>query len=136
MKCGDLVAGDLAAFARLAPLRDLDLELLGHREIAGGDAEPARRHLLDLGVGDVGPGSSYQSWSSPPFAGVGAGAEPVHGDGQRPVRLGTERAERHRGDDEALDDGLRRLDLVEWYGLARRHTRIRSRTAVGACWAT
>jgi len=38
---------ELAAFARLRPLRDLDLELLRVRRVLGRDAEPAGRDLLD-----------------------------------------------------------------------------------------
>src|SRR5690606_550256 len=43
----DLVAGQLAAFAGLGALRDLDLDLVGIDEIFGGDAETARGDLLD-----------------------------------------------------------------------------------------
>mmetsp|Transcript_13636 Transcript_13636/g.39086 ORF Transcript_13636/g.39086 Transcript_13636/m.39086 type:complete len:503 (+) Transcript_13636:715-2223(+) len=48
-----LGAGQLAALARLCALRDLDLDLLGGHEVRGRHAEAARRHLLDLGRGDV-----------------------------------------------------------------------------------
>ena len=47
------------------------------------------------------------------LAAVGLGADPVHGDGQRLVRLGRERAQRHAGRDEALPDLGDALDLVE-----------------------
>ena len=63
---GHLVAGDLARPRRACSLRDLDLQLLGHREVAGGDPEAAGGDLLDLGVRDVRTASSYQVWSSPP----------------------------------------------------------------------
>ena len=43
----DLVAGQLAAFARLGALRHLDLQIVGVDEVLAGDAEPRRRHLLD-----------------------------------------------------------------------------------------
>ena len=42
-----LVARQLAAFAGLGALRDLDLQLVGIHQIIRGDAEPAGRHLLD-----------------------------------------------------------------------------------------
>src|SRR5712691_9786819 len=43
-----LPAGQLAALAGLGPLRDLDLHLLGARQVLGGDAEAAGRNLLDF----------------------------------------------------------------------------------------
>ena len=47
---GHLVARQLAAFARLRALRDLDLQLVGVHQIFGGHAEPGGGHLLDLGA--------------------------------------------------------------------------------------
>jgi hypothetical protein len=47
------------------------------------------------------------------LAGVRLAADAVHRDRQRGVRLGGDRAERHRAGGEALDDLLGRLDLVE-----------------------
>ena len=46
----DLVAGQLAAFARFRALRDLDLELIRIDEIFGGHPEAGRGHLLDPGA--------------------------------------------------------------------------------------
>ena len=43
----DLVAGELAALARLGPLRHLDLQLVGVDQVLARHAEPARGHLLD-----------------------------------------------------------------------------------------
>ena len=43
----DLVAGELAPFAGLGPLRHLDLELVGVDEVLARHAEPARGDLLD-----------------------------------------------------------------------------------------
>ena len=108
----DLVAGELTAFAGLRALRDLDLDLFGMHQVFGGDAEAAGGDLLDLVVEqvrrrrraveidvDVGliDGGIFAA-----FAGVGARAEHVHGGGDGLVRLGTERAERHRAGDETL----------------------------------
>ena len=53
---GDLEAGQLAAFAGLGALRDLDLEFLAVVEILGGDAKAARGDLLDHRVGVVAIG--------------------------------------------------------------------------------
>jgi hypothetical protein len=50
------------------------------------------------------------------FAGVRLAADAVHGDRQRAVRFGRNRAERHGAGGEALDDLLRRLDLVQRHG--------------------
>ncbi len=47
---GRLATGQLAALARLRTLGDLDLELVGAREICRGHPEPRRRDLLDPGV--------------------------------------------------------------------------------------
>src|ERR671933_259949 len=47
------------------------------------------------------------------LAGVRLAAEAVHRDRERLVRLGRERAERHRAGGEALDDLAGGLDLVE-----------------------
>src|ERR1700735_2224421 len=46
-------------------------------------------------------------------AGVRLAADAVHCDRQRRVRLAADRAKAHRPGREALDDLLRRLDLVE-----------------------
>ena len=47
------------------------------------------------------------------FARVALAADAVHGDGQRLVGLGRDRAEAHRAGAEPLDDLLGRLDFVE-----------------------
>jgi len=109
----DLVSRQLAAFARLRALRDLDLQHLGADEVLGRDAEPARSHLLDLGVAlRAVAGRVFAS-----LARVGAGAEPVHGDGKRLVRLGRQGAERHPCAVEARQDVLQRLNVLEGNGL-------------------
>ena len=89
-EAGDFVPGDLAAFAGFAPLGDLDLQLFGHREIAGGDPEPSGGDLLDLGVRDVRTILVVPGLVLAAFTGVGAGAEPVHGDREGAVRLRTQ----------------------------------------------
>src|ERR1700761_8167545 len=43
---GDLVTWELAAFAGLGALGDLDFDFLGMGEVFGGDPEASRRHLL------------------------------------------------------------------------------------------
>src|SRR5205085_12640709 len=49
----DLVAGQLAAFARLRALRHLDLELVGVDQVVGRDPEAAGGDLLDRGAAQV-----------------------------------------------------------------------------------
>ena len=77
----DFVAGQLAAFAGLGALRDLDFQFFGVGEVFSGNAEARAGHLLDLVIeqrrravdGRV-DGRVFAA-----FAGVGAGAEQVHG---------------------------------------------------------
>ena len=78
-------------------------------QVLGRDAEAAGRDLLDLRVllGAV----ARRILAA--LAGVGAGAEAVHRDRERLVRLRRQRAERHAGAVEAREDRLDRLDLVE-----------------------
>ncbi len=143
----DLAARQLAALARLGALRHLDLQLVGGDEVLGGDAEAARGDLLDLRaqrvarlqrvVGDdvaladdvaevraFGDRLAAQLGAVArrilaAFAGVRLAADPVHRHCQRRVRLGRDRAERHRAGGEALDDLLGRLDLVDRDRLGR-----------------
>src|SRR5678816_2940018 len=78
----DFVSGDLPALAGFAPLRNLDLQLLGHREIASSHPEPSGGDLLDLGVRHVGTSLVIPGLVLSAFARIGAGAEPVHSDGK------------------------------------------------------
>src|SRR5258705_8493234 len=110
----DLVAGELAAFARLRALRHLDLELVAIDEVVAGDAEASRRDLLDgapaevaVRVGDV------SGRVLAPLAGVRLAADPVHGDRQVLVRLARDRPDRPRAGLEALHDRGDRLDLLD-----------------------
>ena len=110
----DLAAGQLAPFARLRALRNLDLQLVGVGEIPDRDAEAARGDLLDRRALRVAVGQRLEPLGVfAAFARVALAAEAVHGDGQRFVRLGRDRAEAHRAGAESLDDLLGRLDFVE-----------------------
>src|SRR5262249_59702298 len=111
-----LVAGELSALARLCALGDLDLQLVGVDQVLGADPEAGAGDLLDgaapqvtVGVGDVAARLLAA------LAGVAAPAEAVHRDGQGLVRLGADAPEAHRPGDEAPDDGLQRLDLLDRY---------------------
>src|SRR5581483_455025 len=110
----DLVARQLAAFAGLGALRDLDLHHVGIDQIFRRDAEAAGRDLLDGGTHRVAIGQrlvAIRLFAT--FAGVRLAADPVHGDGERGVRLARDRTVRHRAGGEAAHDVLRRLDLVD-----------------------
>ena len=115
----DLVAGQLAAFAGLGALRHLDLHHVGideifrrHAEAAGGDLLDRRAHRIAVRH----PLEAVRFLAA--FAGVRLAADAVHRDGERGVRLARNRAERHGAGREALDDVLRRLDLLERHRLA------------------
>ena len=105
----DLVAGQLAALAGLGALRHLDLQVVGVDEVLAGDTEPAAGDLLHgrppLVVQPLAVLAA--------LAGVGLAAEPVHGDGQRLVRLLRDRAVGHRPGGEPRDDALDRLHLLD-----------------------
>ena len=105
----DLAAGQLAAFARLRALRNLDLQLVGVGQIPDRHAEAAGGDLLDRRALRVAVGQRLEPLGVfAAFARVALAAEAVHGDGQRFVGLGRDRAEAHRAGAEPLDDLLGR----------------------------
>src|ERR1700681_14949 len=115
----DFMAGKLPALAGLCPLRDLYLQFLSVNQIVTGNAESARRHLLDRAV------SRIAAWIDEvaarifaALAGVALAAETVHGDGQRLVRLFANRTVGHRSSFEALDDFCDRLNFIDMDRLA------------------
>ena len=128
----DLVAGQLAALARLGALGDLDLQHVGVDQVVRRHAETSRRHLLDLGVLPLGavtgrdPRRPRRSWSARPA---------VHGNGQRLVGFRRERAEGHAGGVEAREHLLLRLHLVDGESAARSSLNgaSRSRSGRGRC---
>ena len=105
----DLAPGQLPALARLGALGDLDLQHLGIDQVLRGHPEAARGDLLDLrrAVGAVA------ALVLAALAGIGARAQPVHGQRQGLVRLRRQRAERHAGGIEARRDVFDRLHLRE-----------------------
>ncbi len=112
---GDLVAGELATFAGLGALGDLDFDLLGMGEIFGGDSKAGGRHLLHLVIQDRRSSGIVRVGGRifPALAGIRAGAELVHGLGDGLVRLRAQRAQRHGGSDEAAHDGRSGFHLVQ-----------------------
>src|ERR1700686_3374022 len=116
----DFVAGQLAAFAGLGALGDLDLHHVRVDQVLGRDAEAARGHLLNRGPHRI----AVRQWLEAvgflaALAGIRLAADAVHGDGERGVRLARDRAERHGAGREPTHDGLRRLDLLDRHRLAR-----------------
>ena len=92
---GHFVAGKLAAFSGLGALRDLDLQFLGMCQVFSGNPEAARSNLLDLVVARQKIGRSVRLAAVrigifAAFAGIGAAAQLVHGEGDGFVRLGTD----------------------------------------------
>ena len=130
----NLVAGKLAAFAGLRSLGDLDLDLLGVGQIFGGDSKARGGHLLHLVIKDRGSTGIGRVCSRifSALAGIGAAAELVHGLGDGLVRFRAQRAQRHRGSDEAA---------ARWWGTVSTWSRVsgaaagrisnRSRSTVG-----
>ena len=100
-----LATGQLAPFARLGALADLNLQLVGVGQIVDCHAETSRSDLLNGRTSRVTifvrrPPLGVLA----PFAGVALSAEAVHGNGERLVRLGADRAERHGPRAEAFHD--------------------------------
>ena len=73
----DLVAGQFAPFARLGPLGDFDLMLVGIGEIPRRDAKAAAGDLFDGRAAVVG--EAFVVFA--PFARIRLAADFVHGDG-------------------------------------------------------
>src|SRR5690606_32702015 len=109
-----LVTRQLATLTGLGALGHLDLDVGAVGQIVAGHAEPAGRHLLDRTaplvtvVVRIEPGDALAA-----LTGVRPGAEPVHRDRQRLVRLGGDRAVAHRAGGEPLDDLAGRFDLFD-----------------------
>jgi hypothetical protein len=86
---GHLETGQLAAFAGLGTLRDLDLDFLARTQIFRGDAEAPGGDLLDVRVGIVAIGIGLEARAIlAAFARHRLGADAVHRDGERLMRLG------------------------------------------------
>mmetsp|Transcript_60244 Transcript_60244/g.196909 ORF Transcript_60244/g.196909 Transcript_60244/m.196909 type:complete len:370 (+) Transcript_60244:3027-4136(+) len=124
----DLVAGQLASFAGLRPLRELDLDLVRVGEVLRGDAEATRGDLLDPGLHGValenlpigrahGDLALLQGLEAlrilAALARVAAAADAVQRHGHGAVRLVGDGAQRGGAGAEALDDLGGGLDLVQ-----------------------
>ena len=108
------VAGQLAAFAGLRALRNLDLQVVRVDQVIGGHAEARRSHLLDGAAAQIAIRIGLEArFVLAALAGVGFAADAVHGDGQRFVRFLADRAEGHRAGGKALHDFGGGLDVFE-----------------------
>ena len=96
----DLVAGKLAALARLGALRHLDLQLIRVGQVVDSHAEAAGRDLLD----GRAPVVLKALRRLAALTGVALGTHGIHGLGQGRVRLHGDGAVRHGSGAEALDD--------------------------------
>ena len=115
------VARQLAAFAGLGALGDLDLQLVGVHQVVGRDAEARRSHLLDRATPPVAIGIACKAlFVFPALAGIGLPADAVHRNGQRLVRLFADGPERHGAGGEALHDFPGRLHFFDRHRLLRQ----------------
>ncbi len=90
----NFVAGKLAALAGFGALRHLDLQFVGIHQVIGGHSKTRRGHLLHRAAAHVAVGVSFEAgFVFTAFSGVRLTANPIHRDGERLVRLLTDRAE-------------------------------------------
>ncbi len=110
----DFVTGQLAAFAGLCSLRDLDLELVGVDQVVRRHAEATAGDLFDPALLAVAAGEAQIALLAfAAFAGVAASADAVHRDGQVLVGLGADAAKAHGAGGKAPHDVAGGLDLGE-----------------------
>jgi hypothetical protein len=124
----DLVSGELAAFARLRALGDLDLDLLGECEVLGREPEAPRGDLLDRRVALVPVAARILS----PLAGVRPRADGVQRNRHGFVCLGRERAVGHGAAGETTQDRFGGLHVLERHRRSPAAGSRRSRSSSGA----
>jgi hypothetical protein len=113
----NLVAWKLTSLAGLRALSHLNLELVRVREVVGRHTEATRRDLFDGGAHRIAVREHMGAFGVlTTLTGVRLAAEPVHGDSERRVRLHRNGPVRHRTGDEAANNFVPRLDLVDRYG--------------------
>ncbi len=115
----DLLRRQLTTLARLGALGDLDLQLLGAREVLRRDPEPGRGDLLDGGVAAdaidiVIPGRVLAT-----LAAVGRHAQASQADGEGLMCLRAQGTQAHGRAHETAQDGRRALDLGQVARLGR-----------------
>ena len=113
----DLRRRQLTALAGLRALRELDLDVVGLREVQARHAEASGGDLLDRAAA-LGVEQPVDVLAA--LAGVRLAADAVHRDRERLVRLLRDRAVAHRAGREALHDRRDRLDLVDRHAACAR----------------
>ena len=114
----DLLAGQVAALARLGALRHLDLDLGRRDQVAARHAEAPGRDLLDRGARGVPVRARRLARRVlPSLAAVGAAVQAVHGHGETLVLLAGDRSVAHRAGVEASHDLARGLHLLKRHGV-------------------
>src|SRR5215471_259904 len=110
----DLVTWKLSSLAGFGTLGHLDLQFASIDKIVAGDSEPGGCNLLDGAVsGIAGRVQNVAGGIFAALAGIALTADPVHGDGERLVRLFAYRAIGHSPGLESRDYRLNRLDFLE-----------------------
>src|SRR6185312_3950063 len=114
-----LAGGQLAAFARLGTLRNLDFELFGIHQVFGSDSKARRCYLFHpvVGLAVVSVGSRIFS----ALTSVAASAQAIHGDSKSAVSLGRNRAQRHSLRAEPAENRLFGFDIIERKRLVRNN---------------
>ncbi len=113
----DLIARQLPALARFCPLRDLNFDFLARVQIFGRHAKAAAGDLFDRRIGIVA--IIVRSVATAVLSALARhrlGADPVHRNRQRLMRLRAQRAQRHARRHKPLADLGNRLNLI--YGHA------------------
>ena len=111
----DLLARQLAALTRLRPLRHLDLQVLGVRQIADGHAKTPRSHLADATGTALARRIrlvALRTFAS--FARVAKAADAVHRHRNGLMCLGTQCPQAHRTTNKMVKHALNRLNLLQW----------------------
>src|SRR5258705_5082365 len=107
-----LMTRKLAALAWFAPLRHLDLKLVGIDEIIRSHAEARGSHLFHCAPARVAVVIGLKSrLVLAAFTGVRLAADAIHRDGECFMRFLADRTERHGAGRETLYDLLGRLDF-------------------------
>ena len=110
----DLLARELASFAGLCSLGDLDLEVVGVYEVLARHPEASGRHLFHRRAARVAVLVRHEAIGVlSTLAGVRLTAQAVHGDGERLVCLGRDGAVAHGTSREAPHYLGNRLHLLE-----------------------
>src|SRR5450432_2037236 len=108
-----LVTRQLPTFARLGPLRDLDLKFVGVNQIVAGHAKACRCDLLD---GATGRGSIWTAFEAfrvfATLARIRAAAYGVHSNSDGLMRVLADRPEGHGTGGQALEYVRFRFDLI------------------------